>query len=236
MPRGRPSWGDLVLSLSFAWVTQAAAAEITIERANMPSSALIAIDGTLVPEDIDQFRTKVADIKNANVLFRGEGGSVLAAIRIGRYIRLKNWSTYVPADTTCASACALAWLGGTRRLAKPTARIGFHAAHITKGGQVTETGMGNAMVGAYLNELGLSEEAIIYITSADPRSMRWLTAKDAATFNIELETLPTRNAQPPPPKVEESFERKTEYPQARFCTTTCVRGMGLATRHLWAKD
>ncbi|MFZ0851981.1 MAG: hypothetical protein WAO08_22600, partial [Hyphomicrobiaceae bacterium] len=67
----------LALALSFAWVTQAAAAEISIERANTPSSALIAIDGTLIPEDIDQFRTKVAGIKNATVLFRGEGGSVL---------------------------------------------------------------------------------------------------------------------------------------------------------------
>ena len=117
---------------------------------------------------------------------------------------------------------ALAWLGGTRRVANPTARIGFHAAHTTKGGQVTETGMGNAMIGAYLNELGLSEEAIVYITSADPRSMHWLTADDAATFGIELETLPTRNAQPPssaasPPKLEESFEQRTaNYPQARI--------------------
>ena len=232
----------LALSLSFAWVTQAAAAEISIEQANTPSSALIAIDGTLIPEDIDQFRTKVAGIKNATVLFRGEGGSVLAAIRIGRYIRLKNWISLVPAETTCASACALAWLGGTRRVANPTARIGFHAAHTTKGGQVTETGMGNAMIGAYLNELGLSEEAIVYITSADPRSMHWLTADDAATFGIELETLLTRNAQPPPstaspPKLEESSEQSTpNYWQARFCTTTCLRGMGLAVRHLRAKN
>ena len=230
MPRSRSWWAGLAPFMSLAWTTQAAAAEISIEPNGTPSSALIGIDGTLVPEDIDQFRTKVAGIKNATVLFRGDGGSVLAAIRLGRYIRLKNWSTHVPADTTCASACALAWLGGTRRLASPTARIGFHAAHAIKGDQVTETGLGNAIVGAYLNELGLSEEAIVYMTSAEPRSMRWLTTRDAATFGIELETLPTRNAQPPPPpatsppKHEESFERRTaNYPEARFCTTTCMR-------------
>jgi hypothetical protein len=240
MARVTPLWAGLVLSL--AWATPAAAADISIERANISSSALIAIDGTLVPEDIDQFRTKVADVKSATVLFRGEGGSVLAAIRIGRYIRLKNWNTYVPANTTCASACALAWLGGRRRLANPMARIGFHAAHTTKGGEVTETGMGNAMIGAYLNELGLSEEAIVYITSAEPRSMHWLTASDAATFGIELETLLTHNAQPPPPSAnpptrEESPEEGTvAHPQARFCTATCVQGMNLATRQLRAKS
>ena len=232
----RPSWAGLAAFLWLAWATQATAAEISIEPNATPSSALIGIDGTLVPEDIEQFRTKVVGIKNATVLFRGDGGSVLAAIRLGRYIRLKNWSTHVPADTTCASACALAWLGGTRRLASPTARIGFHAAHAIKGGQVTETGLGNAMVGAYLNELGLSEEAIVYITSAEPRSMRWLTTRDAVTFGIELETLPTRNAQPPPSatspaKLEESFEQRTaNYPQARFCTTTCVRAFSAPVR------
>jgi hypothetical protein len=147
MPRSRSWWAGLAPFMSLAWATQAAAAEISIEPNGTPSSALIGIDGTLFPEDIDQFRTKVAGIKNATVLFRGDGGSVLAAIRLGRYIRLKNWSTHVPADTTCASACALAWLGGTRRLASPTARIGFHAAHAIKGDQVTETGLGNAIVG-----------------------------------------------------------------------------------------
>ena len=90
------------------------------------------------------------------------------------------------------------------------------------------------VLGAYLNELGLSEEAIVYITSADPKSMRWLTTDDAAIFGIELKMLATRNAQPLPPaassrKLEESFEQRTgDRPQVRFCTTTCVRGMGLA--------
>ena len=213
MRRGRPLWAGLALTSSLAWATQAAAAEISIEPSNTPSSALIAIDGTLVPEDIDQFRAKVAGVKNAVVLFRGDGGSVLAAIRIGRYIRVKNWISFVPADTTCASACALAWLGGSRRLANSTARIGFHAAHTIKDGQVTETGLGNAMVGAYLNELGLSDEAIVYITSADPTSMRWLTAGDAATFGIELETLPARNMElhsgASQPNLERTLEQRT---------------------------
>jgi hypothetical protein len=226
MPGSRPLRAGLALTSLLAWATQAAAAEISIEPTNAPSSALIAVDGTLVPEDIDQFRSKVAGIKNAAVLFRGDGGSVLAAIRIGRYIRLKNWISFVPANTTCASACALAWLGGSRRLANATARIGFHAAHTIKGGQVTETGLGNAMVGAYLNELGLSDEAIVYITSAEPTSMRWLTAGDAATFGIELETLPTRNTEPPSAASEPDLERTLEQRTANYISSIMTSWSG----------
>src|SRR5262245_29817038 len=199
MPRGRFRWAGLALSLSLACTAPTTAAEISIEANSTPSSALIAVDGTLVPADVDQFRAKVAGIKKAAVIFRGDGGSLYAAIRIGKFIRSKNWLTYVPADVKCASACALAWLGGTRRFADPTARIGFHAAGTNEGGQVTETSFGNALLGAYLNEIGMREDAILYITSADPRSMRWLSAEEAAAFGIEIENLPTLTKLPPMP-------------------------------------
>jgi hypothetical protein len=46
----------------------------------------------------------------------------------------------------------------------PQARIGFHAASME--GQ--ETGLGNTLVGAYLNKIGLPYAAVIYITKASP--------------------------------------------------------------------
>jgi hypothetical protein len=51
------------------------------------------------------------------------GGNVVATLEIGRQIRLQNWTTTVPADAMCASSCALAWFGGTRRL--EPAQLGF---------------------------------------------------------------------------------------------------------------
>jgi hypothetical protein len=64
----------------------------------------------------------------------------------------------------CASACALAWLAGVKRFMGPKARVGFHAAFNKSSRQ--ETGMGNALVGAYLTKLGLPLKAVIYITKA----------------------------------------------------------------------
>jgi hypothetical protein len=50
--------------------------------------------------------------------------------------------------------------------------------------------MGNALVGAYLNQLGLSQSAVAYITISSPDNMSWLTADDAKQVGIEFELLP----------------------------------------------
>jgi cell division septation protein DedD len=64
------------------------------------------------------------------------------------------------------------------------ARIGFHAAYNAASGQ--ETGLGNALVGAYLTRIGLPYSAVIYITKASPNSMTWLSLADAKRQGIEV--------------------------------------------------
>jgi hypothetical protein len=84
----------------------------------------------------------------------------------------------------CASSCALAWLGGTTRLMAPQAQIGFHAASDGETGKVTSAG--NALVGAYLNKIGLPYSAVVYITSAAPEAIAWLSKSDAERLGIEV--------------------------------------------------
>jgi PAN domain len=65
-------------------------------------------------------------------------------------------------------------------------RIGFHASYVQQNGQNKENGLGNALVGAYLNQLGLSQAAISYISAAPPEGMTWLTSEDAIRVGIEV--------------------------------------------------
>ena len=64
------------------------------------------------------------------------------------------------------------------------ARIGFHAAFNPETGQ--ETGVGNALIGSYLSQIGLPDRAVIYVTQASPQSMTWLTMSDAQERVIEV--------------------------------------------------
>lgn len=160
---------------------------------------LIEVSGHFEKEDDSLFAARTSNVTKAVVSFRSDGGSLIAGIGIGELIRSKGFSTLVPANTRCASACALAWLGGMRRYMSPDASVGFHAAYNKSSG--SETGVGNAIVGAYANRLGLSYLAVIYITQSSPTSMTWLSAEDAKKNEIDVSLLePTSTTSSDPGK------------------------------------
>ncbi|MSP05150.1 MAG: hypothetical protein EXR05_07905 [Acetobacteraceae bacterium] len=57
-----------------------------------------------------------------------DGGRLIAGLEIGTAIRDRQLTTIVQDFARCASSCALAWLGATRRYMAASARTGFHPA------------------------------------------------------------------------------------------------------------
>jgi len=103
-----------------------------IEVIFVPSTeyTLVTVTGPFELSDIDNFKTKISVISRAIVSFVSDGGSLLAGIEIGTTIRLKGFASAVPDGARCASACALAWLGGTTRFMGNGAQIGFHSSSL----------------------------------------------------------------------------------------------------------
>jgi hypothetical protein len=186
-----------VVAIVIALLAPPAAEAANIEVKHLEAAtALVMVEGDLELGDIEIFRSKVAAISKATVAFRSDGGSLLAGIRIGMLIRVKNFTTVVPDAAQCASACAVAWLGGAHRFLGVGSKVGFHAAYVQKAGMTTESGPGNAVLGAYLDQIGLPEDAIVYITQAAPSSMKWLNMEEAAQHGIDVALLPPPDAAP----------------------------------------
>ena len=108
-------WSITVL-LALMVGSAAHAATIVVRPAADGRPSLVIIDGDLDFNDGDQFRSKTSFLSKAIISFRSDGGSVVAGIQIGETIRLKGFTTVVAGNARCASACAIAWLGGTPRL------------------------------------------------------------------------------------------------------------------------
>ncbi len=161
------------------------AAKIDVQKEDELS--VIIVDGDLVLGDEKRFADAAISTSDALVVLGSNGGNLFAGIEIGKAIRLKGFTTLVPDNIRCASACALAWLGGRVRAMGTTAEVGFHAASNADDGQVTSSG--NALVGAYLSQLGLPSAAVVYITEPPPNSIRWLTATDATKYGIDVKVL-----------------------------------------------
>ena len=70
-----------------------------------------------------------------------------------------------------------------------SAQIGFHAVYVDEAGVPEISSSGNAIVGSYLNALGLPEVAVLKLTSAAPNDMHWLTPREALSFGIEINVL-----------------------------------------------
>src|SRR5262245_4693996 len=167
--------------------TPALAANISLSPLDGdPAHAIVAVEGHLVADDHVKFRTQVGRLTKAVVAFSSDGGNLLAGIEIGKTIRLKSFATAVLDGQRCVSACALAWLGGSPRFMGRAAHVGFHAAYIEREGRASESGVGNALVGSYLTQIGLSEAAVVYITQAAPTEMTLLTLRDAEKIGIEV--------------------------------------------------
>lgn len=180
-------------------VTSANAADIAAKPdADDPSIGIVTVIGQINEGDSDQFSSVIQGYSKAIVVFDSPGGNLFAGLQIGQVIRTHEFATGVPDGASCASACALAWLGGTRRYLQGSGEVGFHAAYREdSNGQKSESGVGNALVGAYLTRLGLSDDAIIYIEQADPDDITWLTPEDAGRLGIDMSALPVQTARAP---------------------------------------
>jgi Family of unknown function (DUF6134) len=188
----RASTGAFVIACTLALCDAASSATITVQSQRAGAPPLILIEGEIEQRDGDLFQSKTSFLPKAVVSFRSDGGNVVAGLQIGEAIRLKGYATIVSNNARCASACALAWLGGARRQMSNESRIGFHAAYNKSSGQ--ETAVGNALVGAYLNRIGLGYAAVIYITQATPSSMTWLDAGAAEKLGIDVELIESDRA------------------------------------------
>jgi hypothetical protein len=167
----RAIWISLLLSSSFQLAFGA-----KISRQTEGDIDVITVQDEIKIEDISTFRNVANASRKALVLLDSPGGSALAGMEMGKIIHQRNFITGVPNNSMCASACALMWLGGSERLIAAGGAVGFHAVYISQGnGTLKTSSEGNALVGAYLHELGFSQNVIIFVTQAPPEKMGWLS-------------------------------------------------------------
>jgi ATP-dependent protease ClpP protease subunit len=157
-------------------------------------NGIISITGTIDNVDFETFQKLLDSHKGhvSQVYLNSPGGNIIAAVRIGGVIRNKKLHTVVIAKDRCASACGLIWLGGTQRTIEPTGSVGFHASYQIKDGIKRESGQSNAIIGAYLNSLGLSLEAVLFVTQSPPNKITWLSESEAKRVGITYDTKITR--------------------------------------------
>ncbi|MBY2910871.1 hypothetical protein [Rhizobium leguminosarum] len=182
----------LLIALALVGVgPQNTAAAITYERLSLDNGGrLLVIKGEFEPSDDPMKLVAVySEYQPTVISFDSNGGSVVAAIKIGRAIRALSANTVQIRSTQCASACALAFLGGVKRSAE-AGSIGVHQASFSddaaldnKTAVATVQTMTGEIIG-YLSDMGVSPNLLRLSLSIESSDMRYLTTAEMRDWNI----------------------------------------------------
>jgi hypothetical protein len=160
-----------------------------IEKKETPP--YIVMTGEIVSADVGAFMAIAAPLERAIVVFEDSpGGSLDAALAIGRIIHARQYMTAVD-SSSCMSACAAIWIAGAMRISGKKAQIGFHAAAGRHEADAPReiTGDSNASFGAYMKELSLGDAFIRFATYAPIDDVQLLNKENATANGLIVEWL-----------------------------------------------
>ena len=178
----------LLLNLgAMLWATwPASAARMRLER-DSSAVPVLFVQGPIVAGDAERFARLLPQGRRPLVVLSGPGGLLRESLAIGLMVHRLRLPTLVLPGGICLSACAYIWLSGNPRILSHHALVGTHAAYAEDStGRKRETGSGNALLGAWLRELGLGWKAIQYLTLAGPDGFLPITPKIARSLGIPV--------------------------------------------------
>lgn len=182
----------IILPALAAWVflSLSAHAEITLQRIETELGAVILLKGSFALTDDPQALAREVSSSGAKIVsFDSDGGNVVSAIAYGRLIRSLGLSTFQLRATQCASACALAFVGGVIRQADPGA-IGVHQTSFSSDavldGHTAAAAIQQmtAQIMTYLLEMGVDPKLLQLSLSVPPNDMRYLTSAEMAEYKV----------------------------------------------------
>lgn len=198
------------IAIQNGMVSTAMALEFDARLSN--TGATFVLDGVIEPGDAERFRAyyeETADGYAFSVALNSPGGNMVEGIRLGLLFRELGIHTFVvqypkrPADmgqfdyavieavpgAQCASACALAFMGGVERVVPEDGELGFHQFYggdpqRSSADTMVSTQATSAMVASYLREMGASPELFERMSITPPEHLFVPTPEEQRALSI----------------------------------------------------
>jgi hypothetical protein len=193
--------GLLLVVTSLAWPAEAMEFTTHPNAMSMPAVTAILAVGEIEEGDVDRlsgFLSTVEIRKTVAIYLASPGGSLYEGMRLGMFFKDNRIKTVVEGDQICASACALAFLGGRDNQGRPwrssstNSLLGFHAFASADSSlqDENETQMVVSHVLAYGREVDAPLELLILNFSTPSGEMYWLAQDEICSLGIKLWDVP----------------------------------------------
>lgn len=156
----------------------------------------ILAEGEILKGDLDRFKKYVAAQPVRPVIaiyLASPGGSLGEGMAFGRFFRLHAIKTVVEGGETCASACALAFLGGhdgtgVWRSSSDNSKLGFHSFRSPDSPlqDQDDTLHAASQVMAYGKSVDAPLELLIRTFETPSDEMHWLSEEETCSLGIKL--------------------------------------------------
>src|SRR5882724_3856393 len=199
--------GAAIAGLAFAALAQPASAlEISKHAKDNAETNAVQLKGKVEDGDTYELQVYIAGLAkkpNVVVYLNSTGGNLREGMRLGRFFFQNKIETVVESKTQCASACALAFLGGCDESGKPrrtkasTGGVGFHsfsrefdkdknysADDLKTVVQMTQNQV--AVVAEYLKAVNADLDLLRIMLRAAANEMNYLSNDDALAVNIRV--------------------------------------------------
>jgi hypothetical protein len=204
---GKTIFGAALTALAFGTFAQPAGAiEISKHVKDSAQVNAILVKGVINEGDTFELQAYIASLpkKPHIVIFLSSpGGNLAEGMRLGRFFYERKIETSIETKTFCASACALAFLGGRDDSGKPlrtkaaNSGLGFHAftREFDKDKSYTaddlkvvvqRTQSTVYVVADYLKAINTDMDVIRLMLKAQNNEMNFISNDDALTLNIRV--------------------------------------------------
>jgi hypothetical protein len=158
----------------------------------------VAARGVIEPGDTAKLQRYLAQLlrkRNTGIYFSSPGGDLAEGIKLGRLLQAERVKTIVDGYEMCASACALAFLGGVDRSGNrwmsstTTSRLGFHAFRNGDGSTTANTDETQAIVAAMLKygrDVHAPMEIFIRTFGTPASSIYWFSNAELLGLGIRV--------------------------------------------------
>jgi len=151
----------------------------------------LLLAGTLAPGDAARVAEALATAAPpVTVALHSPGGSVSAALDLGRLLRSREIATEVPAGAACLSACPFAFAGGAARTVSPDGWLGVHQSYFDQSAimpafvAVERIQFGEAQVMRYLHAMGVDPMVMVHALETPSDDIYLLSAAELDRYAL----------------------------------------------------
>jgi hypothetical protein len=195
--RKRAAWvtGILLLTLSS---NALCALDFNRHNADTPKLNAIAATGKIDPGDSQKLLRYLRTLPrkpNTAVYLSSPGGSLIEGLKLGYLFKEMRIKTVVEGDrpnNLCASACALAFLGGHDLEGRPwrssttNSLLGYHQFYCGDGARCTDEQAAVSVILRYGKEVGAPLEIFIEMFDHPPQDMHWFSTNELCSLGIKV--------------------------------------------------